>query len=41
MNKQLKLLDLVRQKIRLKHYSIKTEESEAFGGGFLMNLDNL
>ena len=27
MNKQPKLLDIVRNKIRLKHYSIRTEEA--------------
>jgi site-specific recombinase XerD len=29
MNHKLKLLDLVRQKIRLKHYSIRTEQAYA------------
>ena len=30
MNKQPKLLDIVRNKIRLKHYSIRTEEAYVF-----------
>jgi len=31
MNKQPKLIDLVGQKIRLKHYSIRTEEAYISG----------
>ncbi len=42
MNAQPKLLDQVRDRLRLKHYSLRTEESSKMGGpevaGFLTDL---